>query len=287
MSYLSEVADLQISKYANIGTLAILIFDYCITFEDEVHWTWSRPWGLIRIIFTISRYLPFVGSGMTAYAVLRPSGPCPASGAENIIHIISIVAAEGLLVIRTWAFWQKSRKLLIGLLIYSAATVIGAVSMNLLPNHQLISNDASMIPGPCNFEASRNAALVYAILAQFECVILILTAYKWFHDYRDSEIHSSIVATVYGGSMLYISCIIAITVTNVIIDAALPIGLSNMFDTLQIVIHSVVASRILFHLRSSDSRAHESDIPLLVSAARYAQPSQMQTNETKSETSEV
>jgi hypothetical protein len=39
-------------------------------------------------------------------------------------------------------------------------------------------------------------------------VILILTAYKWFHDYRDSEIHSSIVATVYGGSMLYISCII-------------------------------------------------------------------------------
>ncbi|KAG2123502.1 hypothetical protein BD769DRAFT_909362 [Suillus cothurnatus] len=287
MSYLSEVADLQISKYANIGTLAILIFDYCITFEDEVHWTWSRPWGLIRIIFTISRYLPFVGSGMTAYAVLRPSGPCPASGAENIIHIISIVAAEGLLVIRTWAFWQKSRKLLIGLLIYSAATVIGAVSMNLLPNHQLISNDTSMIPGPCNFEASRNAALVYAILAQFECVILILTAYKWFHDYRDSEIHSSIVATVYGGSMLYISCIIAITVTNVIIDAALPIGFSNMFDTLQIVIHSVVASRILFHLRSSDSRAHESDIPLLVSAARYAQPSQMQTNEIKSEISEV
>jgi len=56
---------------------------------------------------------------------------------------------------------------------------------------------------------------------------------------------------------------------------------------LQLVIHSVLASRILFHLRSSDSRAHESDIPLLVSAARYAQPSQMQTNEIKSEISEV
>jgi len=39
-------------------------------------------------------------------------------------------------------------------------------------------------------------------------VILILTAYKWFHDYRDSEIHSSIVVTVYGGSMLYMLCII-------------------------------------------------------------------------------
>jgi hypothetical protein len=29
----------------------------------------------------------------------------------------------GLLVIRTWAFWQKSRKLLIGLLIYSAVRI--------------------------------------------------------------------------------------------------------------------------------------------------------------------
>ncbi|KAG1724718.1 hypothetical protein EDB19DRAFT_1834052, partial [Suillus lakei] len=115
MSYLSEVGDLQISKYTNIGSLAILIFDFCITFQDEVHWIWSRPWNLIRVIFTISRYLPFVGSGLTAYAALRVSGP---SGG-NIIHIISIVAAEGLLVIRTWAFWGKSKKLLIGLLTYS------------------------------------------------------------------------------------------------------------------------------------------------------------------------
>ncbi|KAG1779927.1 hypothetical protein EV702DRAFT_1083176 [Suillus placidus] len=287
MSYLSEVADLQISKYANIGGLAILVFDYCITFQDEVHWTWSRPWGLIRVIFTISRYLPFLGSGLTAYAALRVSGPCPPSLAENIIHILSIVAAEGMLVIRTWAFWQKSKKLLIGLLIYSAATVIGAVSMNILPNHQLISTDVSMIPGPCGFESSRNAALVYSILALFECVILILTAYKWFRDYRRSEVQSSIVTTVYGGSMLYMLCIIAITVTNVIIDAAFPVGFTNMFDTLQLVIHSVLASRILFHLRSSDARAHESDLPLLVSAARYGQPSQMQTNEMKSEVSEV
>ncbi|KAG2055273.1 hypothetical protein BDR06DRAFT_1020478 [Suillus hirtellus] len=212
MSYVSEVADLQISKYTNIGSLAILVFDYCITFQDEVRWTWSRPWGLIRVVFTISRYLPFVGSGLTAYAALRVGGPCPPSLAENIIHILSIVAAE---------------------------------------------------------------------------VILALTAYKWFRDYRDSEIQSSIVTTVYGGSMLYMLCIIAITVTNVVVDAAFPVGFTNLFDTLQLVIHSVLASRILFHLRSSDSHAHETDIPLMVSAPRYGQPSQMQTNEIKDETNEV
>ncbi|KAG2147515.1 hypothetical protein DEU56DRAFT_126715 [Suillus clintonianus] len=279
-----EVADLQISKYTNIGGLAILIFDFCITFQDEVHWTWSRPWGSTRVIFTISRYLPFAGAGMTAYAALRVSGPCPPSLAENIIHIISIVAAEGLLIIRTWALWEKSKRMLIGLLTYSAATVIAAVAVNVSPNHQLIPGGMSTTPG-CAFESSRNSAVVYAILAGFECVILSLTAYKWFHDYR--KLQSSIVATAYGGSMLYVLCIITITVTNVIIDAELPFGYSNMFDTLQLVIHSVLASRILFHLRSSEVRAHDTNIPLLAPAVSYGQPSQMQTNEMRSEAIEI
>ncbi|KAG2138466.1 hypothetical protein DEU56DRAFT_334634 [Suillus clintonianus] len=280
-AFISELADLQVSKYANIGALAILIFDFCITFQDEVQWTWNRPWGITRVIFVISRYLPFVGSGLTAYAALRVSGPCPPSLEENIIHIISIVAAEGLLVIRTWAFWKKSRRMLIGLSIYSVVTIIGAVSMNVLPNHQLISTDASAIPGPCGFESSRNAALVYSILALFECVILFLTAYKKFSDYR--EIDSSIITTVYGGSMFYMLGIITITVTNVIIDAVLPVGFTNVFDTLQLVIHSVLASRIVFHLRSSHDRVHEMDTPLLATEAiHHGRPSQIQTNEKRS-----
>ncbi|KAG1748190.1 hypothetical protein EDB19DRAFT_1905245 [Suillus lakei] len=79
----------------------------------------------------------------------------------------------------------------------------------------------------------------------------------------------------------------AITVTNVIIDAVFPFGYSNMFDMLQLVVHSVLASRILFHLRSSDDRAHETHTWSLVSAIRGGQPSQMQTNGIRSEFGEV
>ncbi|KAG1865475.1 hypothetical protein DFJ58DRAFT_165293 [Suillus subalutaceus] len=276
----SEVTDLQISKFANIGAFAILIFDFCITFQDEVKWTWFRPWDIIRVIFTISRYLPFIGSGLTVYAALRVSGPPAApSLVQNIIHIISIVAAEGLLVIRTWAFWQKSKRVLIGLAAYSVVTIIAAVSMNVLPNHQLISADMSTLPQG-SFESSRNAALVYAILALFECVILALTTYKKFSDYR--KVESSIITTIYGGSMFYMLCIIAITVTNVIIDAVFPLGYTDMFDTLQLVIHSVLGSRIMFHLRSSHDHSYEMHTPsmlMLSEVIQYEQSWQMQTNE--------
>ncbi|KAG2123557.1 hypothetical protein BD769DRAFT_1670046 [Suillus cothurnatus] len=256
------------SKFANVGAFAILIFDFCITVQDEVEWTWSRPWDITRVIFAISRYLPFIGSGLTVYDELSVVGSPARGQAENMIHIISIVAAEGLLVIRTWAFWQRSKRMLIGLVTYSVVTVIAATSINVLRNQQLT--------------AVSNAVLVYAFLTLFESVILVLTAYKKFSDYR--KFNSSIIITLYGGSMFYMLCIIAITVTNMVINAVFPVGYTNLLDTLQVVIHSVLASRIMFHLRSSHDLIygmHTSSTSMVSEAIQYRQPSQMQTNDSE------
>ncbi|KAG2073893.1 hypothetical protein BDR04DRAFT_250274 [Suillus decipiens] len=188
----SEVADSQTSKFANISAFALLIFDFWITFQDEVNWICFRPWDIIRVIFIISRYLPFIGAGLTVYDALSVNVPPARSQAENIIHIISIVAAEGLLVIRTWAFWQRSKSMLIGLVTYGIMTIIAATSINVLRNIRLT--------------AVSNAVLVYTLLALFECVILALTVYKKFSDYRKFE--NSMVTALYGGSLFYMSCII-------------------------------------------------------------------------------
>jgi hypothetical protein len=114
----------------------------------------------------------------------------------------------------------------------------------------------------------------------------------------------------------------AITVTNVIIGGAFPvrahvyqiaritrlpcvgclqIAYSDMFDTyvircpvdtdqliwrcvrFQLVIHSVLASRILFRLRSSSNQVHETPLVMLSEDMRYQLPSHLQTNETRCE----
>ncbi|KAG1721373.1 hypothetical protein EDB19DRAFT_519773 [Suillus lakei] len=244
----SDFAKLQTVKYSNLGGLAILVFDYFITFSEEVEWTWFKPWDITRVIFIISRYLPFVGVGMTAYDALRSSNQCASTVEGNVIHIIGIVAAEALLAIRTWAFWQKSKRLLIGLLAYAVLAIIAAIVVDLSPKMLIPGEEPP--PGTCYFESTRNAAVVYMFLAVFESVILILTVYKRVHDYQDFR--SGIVVTLYHDGMVYMSCILTITITNVIIGVALPSAYSNMFDTLQLVIHSVLASRLLFRLRHSN-----------------------------------
>ncbi|OJA10710.1 hypothetical protein AZE42_10019 [Rhizopogon vesiculosus] len=44
------------------------------SFHDRIaksKWVWHQKWTLVRFIFTISRYLPFVAIGMTFAAALR------------------------------------------------------------------------------------------------------------------------------------------------------------------------------------------------------------------------
>ncbi|KAG1764744.1 hypothetical protein EDD22DRAFT_441911 [Suillus occidentalis] len=125
-------------------------------------------------------------------------------------------------------------------------------------------------------------------LAMFESVILMLTVYKRFHDYRDFR--SGIVVTLYHDGMVYMLCILTITVANVILGAAFASAYSNMFDTLQLVIHSVLASRILFRLRSSNQRVHEPTVSVTVlDTIDYLQagPSSMSTSGTGTTRSEV
>ncbi|KAG1894764.1 uncharacterized protein F5891DRAFT_709661 [Suillus fuscotomentosus] len=258
---ISDLTKLQTVKYANLGSLAIL-----------VRWTWFRPWDVIRVIFVISRYLPFAGVGMTAYDALRISDKCASTLEGNIIHIIGIVAAEALLIIRTWAFWQKSKRLLIGLLVYSVLTIVAVLAVDLSPTVLIPGEEPPL--GTCYFESTRNGAVAYMFLAMFESVILTLTVYKRVHDYKNFE--SGIVVTLYHDGMVYMLCILGITLANVIIGAALPSAYSNMLDTLQLVIHSVLASRILFRLRHTNERVHEPSMSVTtMESAHYLRPPSM------------
>ncbi|KAN0087854.1 hypothetical protein V8E55_006475 [Tylopilus felleus] len=226
----SKLAGLQTSKHFNVSGMAILMFDYVITLEDEARWVWGRTWDATRLVFTVSRYLPFADAAMTAYVALRSnSEPCgPSSGqSSSIVHMLGIIAAEVLLVLRTYAYWQGNKRVLYGLLAYGGVTIAGAVGISIVPI-QLIPGAQS--PPGCYLTASRNSTL-------------------HFRSYRDVRI--SIVYTIYRDGMFYIVCIILITFANTIVDGAFSFQFSDLLDIPQITLHSVLASRIMFNLRKS------------------------------------
>ncbi|OAX31850.1 hypothetical protein K503DRAFT_870454 [Rhizopogon vinicolor AM-OR11-026] len=249
-------AGVQASKYCNVGTFAILIFDYCITLEAESKWVWHLKWTLVRSIFTISRYLPFFAIGMTFAAALRtqyyPGESCVKYGtASNILHFLCIFAAEGMLIIRIYAAWN-SKRLLTFLLFFAILcfTTVYTISAT----HLMASNTPSTIPNPggCLFLSGRNY-LEYCVLLLYELVLLCLMLFIRFRKYKN--IVGPIPETFFKDTTRYTIYIIIISSFSIILTVVPPITWVAITDSPQIVMHSVLASRILFNLRESEERS--------------------------------
>ncbi|KAG2363245.1 hypothetical protein BDR07DRAFT_1483956 [Suillus spraguei] len=236
---------LQLVKYVNVAALAILIYDYFVTLHSEVQWAWGRKWGVVRITFIVSRYVPFAGAFMTLYSALKTWGTqdcMPFNDGTNGIHFLGIVASEGLLIARIYGFSGNNNTYLIVLLSLGSAVLVTAVVLSAAP----INLDISSASPPCVLEGHRSSALAYGLLAFFEIVLMSTTAFLRYRHYLGS--HSTLIRIIYRDGLFYIFCIMMISTANVLVIAVLPLTYSDLLDVPQVVAHSVLASRILFNL---------------------------------------
>ncbi|KAG2054159.1 hypothetical protein BDR06DRAFT_955773 [Suillus hirtellus] len=211
-------AGTQASKYFNVGMFATLIFDYFITLEMESQWVWHRRWTFVRFIFTVSRYLPFFAIGMTFTGALRtqyyPGESCVRFGqASTVLHIICILAAEGLLITRIYASWN-SKRLLAFLLVFplNHCQVCFAGSY-IISDTPLIFNSKNTTsinipnPGDCLFVGGRNNVYEYAALLLYELVLFCLMMYIRFSKYGNAV--GLLQRTFFNDSAKYMICIMS------------------------------------------------------------------------------
>ncbi|KAG2135738.1 uncharacterized protein EDB93DRAFT_1107088 [Suillus bovinus] len=114
------------------------------------------------------------------------------------IHIISIVAAKGLLIIRTYAFWQKNNKLLAVLLVWSCVLILIICIACAYHKQTLPLQTTTLffkIPPQATVLLKRVAAVPFNIMA-----------FSWpsnwgYQDYRDSD--SPLVRAVFQGRVRF------------------------------------------------------------------------------------
>ncbi|KAJ8584663.1 hypothetical protein M405DRAFT_936477 [Rhizopogon salebrosus TDB-379] len=206
-----------------VGAMAVAIYDYCLTTAPEVQLIWGRRWNVIRVTFTLARYVPFIVVVMNTYAAVAnrsKSESCDTyESVSNAFHMISIIAAEGLLIFCTYAFWQQSKKVLIWLLILAAICTTGSVGVTKAVDRL---NPRTNTAG-CVLESGKSIAMQYAFLILFELVLVILTVYKRFHFYED--LHSRLVTTLYRDELVYMACVIMASVANIFVGLFAPVRL--------------------------------------------------------------
>ncbi|KAG2075345.1 hypothetical protein BDR04DRAFT_1150159 [Suillus decipiens] len=207
---------LQFAKYTNVAASAILIYDYFITLHSEVQWTWGQKWGIIRIAFTISRYVPFAGALMTSYSAIENWGTrdcIPFNDAVNGIHFLGIIAAEGLLIFRVYAFSGNKKAYLIILLSFGLAILVTSVILSAAP---IDLNIPGSVTPPCAFVGALrlSSAFPYGLLMLLEIVLMSTTTFLRYRHYLGS--HSALVKSIYRDGLLYMFCVMSINATGTI-----------------------------------------------------------------------
>jgi len=182
-----------VARYFNVASIVILIYDTLENFSDEVDLIWRQPWNVVKALYIASRYLAFVDAPiMMLYLFDSSLGP-------EICHRIYITtsyftiliacAAELVLLIRVYAIWKQSTRILTFLCFVSFALVITSIlNLNIHNNIKTLMFTHSPVPSiiPCflpNIQV--RAALDMGCLVLLDFTITVFTVWGGYRFWKE------------------------------------------------------------------------------------------------------
>ncbi|KAJ7211003.1 hypothetical protein C8J57DRAFT_1606386 [Mycena rebaudengoi] len=254
-------------SYVNVAFLTLLSYDVLLNFSEEYHHIWKSKWSLIKCLYLWSRYGPFVD---TTIAVLRGGGTisddqvlfgiftsCKTLAKFNtIFSIFGIGVTEIILIIRTYALYGSSKKVL-------TFCVVVWLSVGGICTWATITWSKSVVTDinfyfPCDFvEGSRVLVACYVSLLIGETVIVLLTLWKFVH-YKVSGVagfrSSRLITSFYRDGIMFYVAMLAIFIGIVAIQL-----LNKRFDQIEFkllgltplrVMHSILVCQLVIHVRA-------------------------------------
>ncbi|KAK7027615.1 hypothetical protein R3P38DRAFT_943611 [Favolaschia claudopus] len=214
---------LQANSYIDVAFLTLVIYDTAINLDMEYCHIWKSKWSLVKALYLWTRYMPFID--LAAVVTRRidiainmdPSACSKSSEFITIFSGFNIGIAETILMIRTYALYGRSRKLLI-FFVFMWLSIGGFALWDLSKNWAAHSASATSATS-CDLKSdTHNTLMPYVILFIAETVIVSLTLWKAFfsfhrciHIYRPTTL---IISFYRDGVLFYLVMLGSISVSR-------------------------------------------------------------------------
>jgi len=172
-----------------------------------------------------------------------------------------IGVSEIILMVRTYALYESSKKLLVFFLVmwFSAGGLNFWAVVKWTGSFK--TEAAPSAVSACYLGGSSDVGLVcYTSLLVGETVIVALTLWKAFQNFHVHQ-HSQLVSSFYKDGVLFYLAILPFSVANVVILFLAPPGLNLIADTPLRVMHSVLCCHLVTHVRSIASQNEGTVLP--------------------------
>lgn len=245
-------AHLLAAKYFMLASFVMLVYEHMITFSDEVDRIWQREWTGATWLFALNRYLTelqfivnlvsFHHPGWTGKACERF---IPFAGASTIV---SVGIAEIVLIIRTYALYQRNKSLLVFLsLLWCGQMAVMGSTLRKPTRVMLPEGLVGCIEGAHGDYA---AAFWLAPLAM-DTIIFILTVTRTLKYIRQNKDQVRLVHVMLRDGVLYFTAIFIANLGNCLIYYIAPYDLKVIGASFSQIITILMISRLQLNLRSS------------------------------------
>ncbi|KAJ6612284.1 hypothetical protein B0H10DRAFT_2053097 [Mycena sp. CBHHK59/15] len=267
LAHISSAILLQKVKYMNVVSITILVFDYLLALELEVSLVWGSKWSLSRILFACARYPPFIDVPLVLWYSLTPNiniHDClPIYSASSWGTFFGIAMAEAILLLRTHAL--MGRKPLVLILLGLQYVIIAGTTVVVLT---LFLKSLKFGPPPlpsvvgCHAVDGSIILVVAFILVLFnETVLMVCTLWVGITSFRHS--HNLFIKTLYRDGITYFIFLFVLSAGNLGVLIWGPVELVDLFNTFLRVMHSVLSTRVILHVREAGRKRLTSTIDSL------------------------
>ncbi|KAJ7451266.1 hypothetical protein B0H11DRAFT_2289087 [Mycena galericulata] len=230
-------------SYVNVAFLTLLSYDLLLNGGAEYDHIWKSKWSLIKW-----------GSGAVSADVLFDVAltSCNTLTKFNtVFSIFGIGVTEVILIIRTYALYGSSKKVLTFCVVVWLS-VGGICTWAAITWSESVVDDVKMgLPCPI-VESSSVLVACYVSLLVGETVIVLLTLWKFVH-YKVSAAgtfrSSRLITSFYRDGIIFYVAILVFFIGIVVLQSGLPEDLKLIALTPLRVMHSILACRLVIHVR--------------------------------------
>jgi len=251
---------LRMQTSTDVAAVTLLIYDYILTIPNEIDYIWSSQWSVIKVIFLITRYLPFSDVSLVLIYQLKPfisSRTCEALfRASGWLIVVGIAIAETILAIRTWAMWERNRWMGIFLILLMSSAVLSCfyVESIFLDSAKFAPYPSPATPGCLLIHRNPIIAYNFACIIFVETVLILFTLFKAFLHYRVPGTRRGIGSVLVRDGIVFYFHLLIISTINLIVIVVAPLDVSGILSPLQRVLHSALTTRVITNIREANER---------------------------------
>ncbi|KAG2150571.1 hypothetical protein DEU56DRAFT_908804 [Suillus clintonianus] len=287
----------QALTYCYAAIAFLFLYDYSLMFSDELLFLRESKRGATKALFITARYSPFVVFVVRVYmdSVSDPDiNKCHSFDlVVRVFTLFAIECSEGLFIIRAYALWRKSKRILALILVTFLTSIIIAVAVALTSGggvtclylhfvavcklSDFSANQLELVSKPpvstftgCYLVSQGHLLYIaFIVLIVFELELVILVGIQVFKSYRESG--SRLLKILVRQSAIYYACGLFWSAVNIFTLLLLKDDYNSSLEYFQIGVHTILATRMHMSLWKADRRDEIVETPsIAISTIQFA-----------------